>query len=139
MKYITHNTNDINLDHTHLQGHVDAGYSLLCKLFGQPFSLEGYKTDAEWRATKSFVEEIGFAHMHIFTYSPRQGTKAAQLPGHVDKEGKRRRSRQLHALGAQMRALHLARFRGTTRPVLWESDPESLADGRSRWRKTIPS
>jgi len=49
MKYITHNTNDINLDHTHLQGHVDAGYSLLCKLFGQPFSLEGYKTDAEWR------------------------------------------------------------------------------------------
>jgi hypothetical protein len=48
MRYATHNDIDISLDLTVLQGEVSAGYSLLCKLFGQPCSLEGYKTDAEW-------------------------------------------------------------------------------------------
>jgi len=48
LKYITHNDYDICTDHTHKQGNLDADYSLLCKLFGQPFDGDGYKVDAEW-------------------------------------------------------------------------------------------
>lgn len=48
MKYITHNDTDIRSDGTHYQGSVDASYGLLCIMFGQPFSGDAYKVDAEW-------------------------------------------------------------------------------------------
>ncbi len=90
------------------------------------------ETDAEWRATYAFVESIGFAHMHIFTFSPRQGTKAARVGGQLHGDVKRERSRELHELGVQMKTAHLARFVGTRRPVLWEGHPEP-EDGAHVW------
>ena len=50
-----------------------------------------------------FVEEIGFGHLHIFAYSPRQGTKAALRPDPVSREIKRQRSEALHRLGETMK------------------------------------
>lgn len=91
------------------------------------------ETEAEWRATMKFVEKTQFGHMHIFTYSPREGTTAARLRGHLTKGVKRARSQELHALAAQMKAAHLDRFLGQARPVLWEGDFEVLEDGRRRW------
>ncbi len=41
------------------------------------------ETEEEWAETLAFVRRIGFGHIHIFSYSPRQGTKAAALPDHV--------------------------------------------------------
>jgi len=48
MKYITHNDSEIETDETSLQGNIGAGYSLLCKLFGQPHASDGHKSDAGW-------------------------------------------------------------------------------------------
>jgi hypothetical protein len=48
MRYITHNDINISSDSTHYQGKVDVSYGLLCILFGQPFSGDAYKVDAEW-------------------------------------------------------------------------------------------
>lgn len=91
------------------------------------------ETEAEWQATRGFIEEMGFAHMHIFTYSAREGTRAARLAGRVSKEVQRQRSHELHTLGAAMKARHLARFVGQTRPVLWEGEGELQSDGTRRW------
>jgi threonylcarbamoyladenosine tRNA methylthiotransferase MtaB len=74
-----------------------------------------------------------FGHMHIFTYSPRQGTKAAGIAGPVDGDVKRKRSRELHELGAEMKANHLGAFLGTARPVLWEGNPDPLPSGDLLW------
>jgi len=41
------------------------------------------ETEQEWQESLEFIEETGFSHIHIFTYSPRQGTKAATLPNAV--------------------------------------------------------
>lgn len=90
------------------------------------------ETDAEWQATYEFVDAIKFAHMHIFTFSARAGTKAARIGGHLPKDVRRARSRELHALGEEMKAEHLDRFVGTERPVLWEGSPEVVQDGL-RW------
>ena len=49
MKYITHNDMDINIDASHLLKHINADYTLLCKLFGQPWSPPDHKVDAEWK------------------------------------------------------------------------------------------
>ncbi|MEM9488725.1 MAG: radical SAM protein, partial [Myxococcota bacterium] len=91
------------------------------------------ESDSEWAETMAFAEDIGFGHMHIFAYSPRQGTKAAGLSGQVPGPRKRERSRELHHLAATMKRDHLHRFVGDTRAVLWEGQGEPTADGQRRW------
>jgi threonylcarbamoyladenosine tRNA methylthiotransferase MtaB len=83
------------------------------------------ETEQEWRQTLEFVEQIGFSHLHIFAYSPRQGTKAAQLPDPVSRELKRERSETLHALGQRMKQQILERQLGRTLPVLVEGSGET--------------
>lgn len=92
------------------------------------------ETDAEWAASVDYVQRIGFGHMHIFSYSPREGTKAARLTGQVPGPDKRARSRQMHDIAATMKQAHLARFAGQVRPVLWEGagEPDGTAGSR-RW------
>ncbi|HUH01458.1 MAG TPA: tRNA (N(6)-L-threonylcarbamoyladenosine(37)-C(2))-methylthiotransferase MtaB [Kofleriaceae bacterium] len=91
------------------------------------------ETEDEWRATVDFVRQIGFAHLHIFTFSPREGTRAARLAGQLRGDLKRARSRELHALAAEMKAAHLAGYRGQTRPVLWEGIGQPGPAGRLAW------
>jgi threonylcarbamoyladenosine tRNA methylthiotransferase MtaB len=78
------------------------------------------ETDDEWRQTLDFLERIGFGHLHIFAYSPRAGTRAAEMPDQVPAEVKRARSRELHSLGQRMKRDLLAAQLGRTRPVLVE-------------------
>jgi threonylcarbamoyladenosine tRNA methylthiotransferase MtaB len=88
------------------------------------------ETEDEWQQTLDYVREIGFGHLHIFSYSPRAGTKAARLPGAVEKAVKQARSRELHALAAQMKRDTLARFVDREFEVLWEGDCEQQENGR---------
>ena len=41
------------------------------------------ETDSDFEATCRVVREVGFAKIHVFSYSPREGTPATQLPGRV--------------------------------------------------------
>ena len=78
------------------------------------------ETDAEWRESLETIESIGFGHVHIFSYSPREGTRAATLPDPVAPSIQRQRSQQLHRLAERMRqAVCLAQV-GRTADVLWE-------------------
>ena len=87
------------------------------------------ETDAEWSQTLSFVESVGFAHMHIFSYSAREGTAASRFPNTVDSAVKKARSAQMHELASEMKQTAMSRFLGTTRPVLWEA-PSFSANGK---------
>ena len=78
------------------------------------------ETDDEWSQTRAFVEAMGFSDMHIFVYSPRQGTAAARMKGRVPGPVARQRSRELHAIAAASRRAALERHLGSSRPVLWE-------------------
>jgi threonylcarbamoyladenosine tRNA methylthiotransferase MtaB len=91
------------------------------------------ESEAEWVATMDYVQQIGFGHVHIFGFSPRQGTTAARLRSQVPGDVKRERSRQMHALAARMKADHLAANLGQTRPVLWEGPGQVLPDGQRLW------
>jgi threonylcarbamoyladenosine tRNA methylthiotransferase MtaB len=87
--------------------------------------------DQDFRATLAFAEAIGFAHVHVFPYSPRQGTRAAELPDQVPGPVIRERVRELSLAAARMKAEHLMRAVGQTRPVLWEAG-EDLEGGEGR-------
>jgi threonylcarbamoyladenosine tRNA methylthiotransferase MtaB len=83
------------------------------------------ETESEWQQTLDFVEETGFGHLHIFAFSPREGTKAASLPDPVSREVKRQRSEALHQLGESMKRSTLESYLGRTLPILMEGSGEN--------------
>lgn len=56
------------------------------------------ETEEEFEQTKEFLEKVCFYEMHIFKYSRRRGTPAADMPGQVSEEIKRQRSNELFAM-----------------------------------------
>jgi len=62
------------------------------------------ETKGDFAATRAFVERLPFAYLHVFSFSPRPGTAAANLPNPVDPAEIRARARQLRALSAQKAA-----------------------------------
>jgi threonylcarbamoyladenosine tRNA methylthiotransferase MtaB len=78
------------------------------------------ETEDEWQQTMEYVDNTGFGHMHIFSFSPREGTAAARFPGQIDKETKKDRSRQMHEMASRLKAVELEKNISQTVPVLWE-------------------
>ncbi|MBI3912799.1 MAG: tRNA (N(6)-L-threonylcarbamoyladenosine(37)-C(2))-methylthiotransferase MtaB [Chloroflexi bacterium] len=86
------------------------------------------ETDAEFEASRQFVERIGFARAHVFPYSPREGTLAAQLPNAVSDRVKESRAQEMQAAAAASARAFAARFVGRTLPVLWETRQPTTDD-----------
>ncbi len=78
------------------------------------------ETEAEFQESIAFVEAMGFSRLHVFRFSPREGTPAAAMPGRVPGPVVQERARRLHELGARLERDFAARFLGRTLPVLWE-------------------
>ncbi|MCL7420656.1 MAG: tRNA (N(6)-L-threonylcarbamoyladenosine(37)-C(2))-methylthiotransferase MtaB [Methylobacter sp.] len=90
------------------------------------------ETEQEWQDSFDFIKQTGFGHIHIFTYSPREGTKAATLPDQLSNEIKKQRSQQLHELAETMKQRFFADNVGNAFPVLWEGYSEQLDAGKKR-------
>ena len=90
------------------------------------------ETEQEWQESIEFIERLGFGHIHIFTYSPREGTKAASLPNPVPEPIKKQRSQQLHQLADEMRVKFYQQNLGEQFPVLWEAYSEAVGENRHR-------
>jgi len=56
------------------------------------------ESDADHSATLRFIEDRPFTYLHVFSYSPRPGTKAASLPNHLPGRIIKARARELRAL-----------------------------------------
>jgi threonylcarbamoyladenosine tRNA methylthiotransferase MtaB len=78
------------------------------------------ETEDEWQQSLAYLATIGFGHMHIFTYSAREGTKAARLPDPVAETLKKQRSQALHQLADTLKRSWLHQQVGQSVPVLWE-------------------
>lgn len=85
------------------------------------------ETEEEWQDSVKFIEDTTFSHIHIFTYSKREGTKAAGLANQVDAAVKKERSKQLHELALSMRQKTLSDQIGKKHAVLWEAQNENNA------------
>ena len=80
------------------------------------------ETDAGHAETMQFVRDVQFAQMHVFRYSPRPGTKAADYPGQVPEAVKKTRAEALAQLGETLRAAYLDSCIGQTLTVLFERE-----------------
>ena len=59
------------------------------------------ETEAEFQESFSFCQRMGFARIHVFPYSPRQETEAAQMPNRVADKTKRERTQKMLALAEE--------------------------------------
>jgi threonylcarbamoyladenosine tRNA methylthiotransferase MtaB len=78
------------------------------------------ETEAEFAETLAFVEQIGFAGGHIFTYSAREGTAAARMPAQVPAPLRKERNARLRQVIARSADRYRQSFLGQALPVLWE-------------------
>jgi threonylcarbamoyladenosine tRNA methylthiotransferase MtaB len=76
---------------------------------------------ADFDASLRFIAEMNFAHIHVFPYSAREGTAAANFAGHIPLEERRRRVDAVEAVARSTGAAVRRGFLGSTRPVLWET------------------
>ena len=88
------------------------------------------ETEEEFAETLAFIERCGFADMHIFPYSIRPGTKAAEMP-QIEKSVKEARAARAADIAQKMKSAYLARCVGKVFPVLFETDREDCSIGHA--------
>ncbi len=78
------------------------------------------ETEEEFEATCHFAEKVSFASAHIFQYSPREGTPAAEYPDQIEPQVKEQRSKIIDAICKKSGQKFMERFLGQTVEVLFE-------------------
>ncbi len=68
------------------------------------------ETEEEFESSAQFLKDIDFAQMHVFKYSPRQGTLAEKMPNQVASNVKKERSKELINLGNEMEQKYMSSF-----------------------------
>ena len=88
------------------------------------------ETEEEFGQTLAFIEECGFAAMHIFPYSIRPGTKAAAM-GQVPPAVKEQRTARAGQAAERMHRAYLEGCVGQVYPVLFEQAKDGLYTGHA--------
>jgi threonylcarbamoyladenosine tRNA methylthiotransferase MtaB len=78
------------------------------------------ETPDEHAASAAFCERMRFARLHVFTYSERPGTPAAEMPDPVPVHERRARAAQLKAIGRESAAAFRRQFLGQALAVVVE-------------------
>ena len=91
--------------------------------------IAGFPTETEAMFARSLdlVDACGLAYLHVFPFSPRQGTPAARMPQVARREVKARAAR-LREKGVSTLSRHLARQTGRVVAVLTERDGVGRAE-----------
>ena len=89
------------------------------------------ETEEEFRQTLEFIQTCAFAAMHVFPYSKRPGTPAADLPNQVPKAEKERRAALAGEVARRMEQEYLQSFCGTIQDVLFEEEKNGLWRGHT--------
>jgi threonylcarbamoyladenosine tRNA methylthiotransferase MtaB len=80
------------------------------------------ETEAEFEETRAFIERLPFTYLHVFTYSERPGTPAAELP-QVPVPVRKQRNRILRELGAEKNLEFRQSMAGRTLTAVALTDP----------------
>ncbi len=72
------------------------------------------ETDAEFEATRQMIEDLPFTYLHVFTYSGRPGTPAAEMKNQVPVHIARERNRILRDLASEKKLAFMRSFVGRT-------------------------
>jgi threonylcarbamoyladenosine tRNA methylthiotransferase MtaB len=87
-----------------------------------------------YQRTLSLVKDLPAAYLHVFPYSPRKGTAAADFPGQIDSKRIKSRAAEIRKLGQQKKMSFYGTCLGETFSVLvegWQSGSKKRIKGFS--------
>src|SRR5262249_28409395 len=97
------------------------------------------ETEADFEATCRVVQEVGFSKIHVFSYSPRRGTPAAELSHRVAQGVIAARRQRLQELECDLANGYFRSLLGSRLDVLVEgSDPDRPGYVRGTSRRYAP-
>ena len=131
----------------HLHIPLQAGNDHILHVMGRPITTTGYaelvaqiraaipeialttdviagfpgETEKEFKATKAFIRQMGYAGGHVFTYSPRPGTAAYKMKGRIAPSVAKARNASLRQVFHDLGRSYAEKFIGMEMDVLWES------------------
>jgi threonylcarbamoyladenosine tRNA methylthiotransferase MtaB len=83
------------------------------------------ETEDHFLDTYQFLNDLDISYLHVFSYSERPNTPAAQMSGVVDSKTRHKRSKLLRGLSAKKRFAFYQSQLGKTKTVLFESENKS--------------
>ncbi len=83
------------------------------------------ETEERFMETFDFIHGLDISYLHVFTYSERPNTLAAELPGKVDMHERRKRNAMLTSLSEKKKREFYAQHVGTSRKALIEQSREA--------------
>ncbi|MEZ4461359.1 MAG: MiaB/RimO family radical SAM methylthiotransferase [bacterium] len=95
------------------------------------FPTEGEEHHAE---TRALVEELPFTYLHVFPYSERSGTPAAEMSGHLPGDVKSARSQELRDIAHAKGTEHMRRRAGTVADIVLEQGDLGITEDYLRVR-----
>ena len=121
------------------RAYTPAGYNEAVSMLRAEFPEAGLTTDIiagfpgesadEFQETYDFCRQIGFSKIHVFPYSKRPGTRAADLPDQIGPQEKRNRVRRLIELSEELSLAFHRRCIGKDAGVLIENVTENYVEG----------
>ena len=91
------------------------------------------ETDENFHDTLDLIRAAGFSHVHTFRYSPRPGTKAAEMEDTVAEKIKTERSRQVIELYTKQKREYYKRFNGRESVFLSEQTNSGVTSGFNQY------
>lgn len=80
------------------------------------------ETDELFMETYNYLNDLDVSYFHVFTYSERANTEAAEMPNVVEKAVRKKRSKMLRILSAKKKRAFYESQLGTETKVLFEGD-----------------
>lgn len=107
--------------------------SLLCDVTFTADIIVGFPGESEedFQQTVSFLEEVLLLDCHIFAFSPRPGTEAAEMKEQISGEIKTLREKKLQEITALSRKRVMESFLGKSAPVLFEEHKNGYCLGHT--------
>ena len=90
------------------------------------------ETNEEFESTYEFLSKIKFYKMHIFKYSPREGTLADKMTNKIDGNIKEERSQKLIELSNKNEREYNEKYIGKSVDVLFEEEKDGLWSGYTK-------
>ncbi len=83
------------------------------------------ESEEDFLKSRDFAEEMGFSKIHVFKYSPRKGTPAAEMKNQVSPEEKERRSEIMLTLSDELEKNYMELYVGRNMEVLYEQEMQA--------------
>ncbi len=97
------------------------------------------ESEDDFLQSLEMIKQANFGHVHIFSYSKREGTKASKLLNQIDTGTKKSRSKKMHIVANKIKKQQLQKTIGAEYDILWEGKGKKMVNGYYRYCGYTPN